>query len=148
MNKNVKVTAVKGNVIIPSKNPEVSFVRVESRTNEIDDNGWVKETYKAAFIKGSPKALAGLGYSDGQMIGGRINLTETTETPEFNAEDAMKLAGDTGVACTIGGAPIYRVMNYSSNEEGQDTLLAHDNKEEILAAQTELASATEEADLD
>jgi hypothetical protein len=148
MDKHVKVTAVKGNVIIGSKNPEVSFIRVESRTTEVNAEGWAVPSYKSAFIKGAPAVLAGFGFSDGQMIDGNIQLVETLEAPKFKPEDAMKMAGgDTGVACSVGGSPIYKVMTFSGGAPQADVLLAHDNKAEIKAAQAALELATKDAGL-
>ena len=46
----------------------------------------------------------------------------------------MKVAGETGIVCTFGGLPIYRRTKYSLDGLATDSLIKHDNVEELRAA--------------
>jgi hypothetical protein len=55
----------------------------------------------------------------------------------FNAKDPerdLKVAGSTGIVCTLDGLPIYRKTYYSIKSNVEDIFVQHDNKEEIKAA--------------
>jgi len=136
MSNKVKVTAVNGNVVIPSSNnPKYGYVRVESVEMQLE-NGWVRQSKRSALLRGEVDVLSQLGFSEGQTLPGKIVLKETT-TP-LNANDltqGIKQAGETGVACKVGDQPIYREAFYTTNMDATDVLLAHTNGEEIKAAQ-------------
>jgi len=127
----VKVTANEaGLVIVPSKNnPAFGYARVEQNT------GWARKSTRSALIQGEVEILASMGLHNGKTLPGKIIVVESTEP--FNAENPdadLKVAGDTGVTCKIGGAPIYRKAFYDESGTGMDSLLSHDNIEEISAA--------------
>ena len=50
----------------------------------------------------------------------------------FNDYSQPKIAGESGVICKIEGQPIYSRIVYDRSGTMQDTLIAHDNKEEIM----------------
>ena len=139
----VKVTATKNGLIIPSKNPAYSSVRVASEGIEMK-NGWARKVSRSAFIKGETDVLKA-SFTDGMKLPGQIVVTEShTPTNPDNIQQDLKIAGDCGVVCSIGGTPIYRASHYSADLSEQSTYLEHDNKEEIKAAQVALAEASSE----
>jgi hypothetical protein len=148
---NVTVSADKktGAIVVPTKNPEFGYIRLEQRSHSFDENGFMRPVVKSALIKGKVADLKTLGYTKGKVLEGQIVVTEsTTPSNPGNLMQDQKIAGDSGVACSIGGAPIYRTARYTMDLEAQDTLLAHDNKDAIKAAQAELATSEEPANLD
>ena len=149
MNK-VQVTADEaGAVVRVSKNPEFGVIRVEETSVSHGADGWARKTTKSALIKGTVSDLKEFGYSNGQKISGQVVIVESLEpTNPSNLEQDAKIAGDSGVPCTLGGAQIYRTGLYTTNPEATDTLIAHDNSEAIKSAQAELAGANESANLD
>jgi hypothetical protein len=46
----------------------------------------------------------------------------------------LKIAGETGVVCTLGGLPIYRRTKFSFAGNAEDMLIKHDNVDELRAA--------------
>ena len=46
----------------------------------------------------------------------------------------LKIAGKTGIVCTVEGQPIYRKVIYSTKANAKDELIAHDNVEELRSA--------------
>lgn len=143
----VKVCAFEGKVVVPNaNNPEYGSIRVEQNVTSF--NGGFMETKKrSAFLNGKTEELkawaASNGITEGSLIDGHIAIKESlepiiSERPDFG----YKLAGDTGVVCKVDGQPIYRQSIFSQTEQ-DDTLLEHDNGDEIKLAQERLA---EEAD--
>jgi hypothetical protein len=51
-----------------------------------------------------------------------------------NPDRDLKIAGDTGIVCTLGGMPIYRRTKFSFNEATADTAVEHDNVDELRSA--------------
>lgn len=126
-----------GNVIIVSKNnPEYGFIRVEQSRMLVDDRGWARKKTVSALIPGKVEDLKGFDWSAGECVTGKVVVNESL-TP-FNAEQPdrdLKIAGDTGVICTVDGNPIYRKTVFSFDASTPDTFIKHDNVEEIRAAQ-------------
>jgi hypothetical protein len=135
----VTVTANdEGQVIVPSKNPEFGYIRVEQKSSRMV-NGWVRPENKSALIKGAVEDLKALGYHQGQTLEGKIVIVESLEP--VNADDpkqGIKMSGDNGIACTFEGQPIYREAYYTEDMEATDTLIAHDNVEEVRAHSAKL----------
>jgi hypothetical protein len=46
----------------------------------------------------------------------------------------LKIAGDTGIICSVEGQPIYRKTIYSSASNAEDVLIKHDNVDELRTA--------------
>lgn len=132
----VKVTAANGQVVVQSENsPEYGYIRVESTEMQME-NGWVRESKRSALLRGKVEVLSKLNFSEGQTLPGKIVIRETTTPINSNdLEQGLKKAGDVDVICKVGGKSIYREAFYTTNLETTDTLLAHDNSEEIKAAQ-------------
>lgn len=126
-----------GNVIVTSKNnPEYGFIRVEQSRMLVDDRGWARKKTVSALIPGKVDDLQGFDWSAGEVVQGKVVVIESL-TP-FNEQDPsrdLKIAGDTGVICTVEGNPIYRKTVYSQDANTVDTFVKHDNVDEIRAAQ-------------
>ena len=133
----VVVTADKnGNIVgISENNPEYGYVRVEQTGSFINDQGWLRISRRSALIKGLVKDLVETRFTEGQQLPGRIVVIEALEP--FNTENPdrdLKIAGDTGIVCTLGGMPIYRRTKFSFNEATADTAVEHDNVDELRSA--------------
>lgn len=144
MNNSVKVTANEsGQVVNLSSNPEYGYIRV-TQTRTVFEGGWMRKKNLSAIISGPTADLKAAGFVNGQSLPGNIIVSEQT-TP-FNAENPekdLKIAGDTGVICTVGGEPIYRKTFYTEEAGASDITLAHDNQDEIQARRAELEAEAE-----
>lgn len=139
-NQKVRVTADElGNVITQSLNPEIGYIRIEQQLHTIGLNNWVKNERRSALIFGNIKDLAVLNFKKDQLLDGKIVVDESLQpfNPE-TAEREMKLAGSTGVVCRVDDQPIYRRTRYTMNMDEQDTLIQHNNTEEIKEALSSL----------
>lgn len=136
-----------GNVIVTSKNnPEYGFIRVEQSRMLVDDRGWARKKTVSALIPGKVEDLQGFDWSAGEVVEGKVVVIESL-TP-FNEQDPsrdLKIAGDTGVICTVDGNPIYRKTVYSQDANTADTFVKHDNVDEIRAAQQVMTETLNEA---
>jgi hypothetical protein len=134
----VRVTAdTNGNVIgVSQNNPEYGYVRVEQSVTQISEAGWLKPVKRSALIKGKVEDLAQAGFVEGHELSGKIIVKEslTAFNPE-NPDRDLKIAGTTGVVCTIDDQPIYRQTFYTANQEAYDELITHDNTVEIREVQ-------------
>jgi hypothetical protein len=134
----VRVAAdINGNVIgVSQNNPEYGYVRVEQSVTQISEAGWLKPVKRSALIKGKVEDLAEAGFVEGHELSGKIIVREslTAFNPE-NPDRDLKIAGATGVVCTIDDQPIYRQTFYTSNQEAYDDLITHDNTVEIREVQ-------------
>jgi hypothetical protein len=138
MNSKVTVLAdeTTGAVVNQSENnADYGFVRVQQQRTMIDDNGFLRRKSISALVPGTIAELNDAGFYAGQQIDGKIVVEESlepfnTKTPERD----LKVAGETGVVCTLGGLPIYRRTLLSFDATAADTLIKHDNVEELRAA--------------
>lgn len=147
----VIVTAVSGNVVIPSKNnAKWGHIRVEQHRIIIDERGFGRMKPVSALIPGLIKDLKRFGWFEGQELMGTIVFKEQL-TP-FNKKEPQrdyKIAGKTGIVCCIDGSPIYRKTFYSPNPNAQDVFIldalgnpmSHTNGDEIRLAYKEMAEA-------
>ena len=138
MNSKVIVTAdpTTNSVVNVSQNkPEWGYIRVQQVRTMIDDNGFLKRKSVSAIVPALLEDLQASGFFAGQQLDGKIIVEESLEpfnkkTPERD----LKVAGETGIVCTFGGLPIYRRTKYSLDGLATDTLIKHDNIEELRAA--------------
>jgi hypothetical protein len=122
-------------VINQSANPIFGYVRVVQNRVVIDDNGFMKRKEFSALIHGLIEDLQSVGYYDGMELNGTIVAEESLDP--FNKKEpskSIKKAGDSNVACTLGGFPIHRRTKYTAKSGAEDILIAHDNKAEVKAA--------------
>jgi hypothetical protein len=127
--------ATTGSVINMSSNPEFGYVRVEQSVNQYDDNGFLRRKKLSAIISAPIGDLQEAGYYAGQLLDGKIIIQEST-TPwnEKNPERDLKVAGETGIVCTVEGQPIYRRTLVSFINDAQDDLIQHDNVDQLRTA--------------
>jgi hypothetical protein len=144
MNSKVIVTAdaTTNSVVNVSENPEYGWIRVEQVRTMVDDNGFLKRKVVSAIVPGLLSDLQSSGFFAGQQLDGKIVVQESLEpfnkkTPERD----LKIAGDTGVVCSIGGLPIYRKTVWSLDATAQDTLIKHDNVEQLRNAYANASKA-------
>ena len=136
----VKADETTGSVInVSTKNSLYGFIKVEQVKTIIDDNGFLSAKPISALIIGSLLDLKLTGFYAGQKLDGKIVIEESlTPFNEKNAEREIKVAGDTGILCTVEGQPIYRRTRFSYNANITDTFIKHDNIEELRAAYSPL----------
>jgi hypothetical protein len=138
-NSNVVVVADElGNVIRQSKtNSDYGFIKLEQkrfilgngRTNFVD----AKPVTTILLEKVS--VLQTLELQANEVLVGKIIIKESLVP--FNKNDAdrdLKVAGQTGIVCSVDGQPIYRKTFFIGDVSAQDTLVAHDNGEAISLA--------------
>ncbi len=58
-------------------------------------------------------------------------MSLNTENPDRD----LKIAGSTGIPCTLDDQPIYRQSFYTTNESAQDQLIMHNNGDDIRSVQ-------------
>jgi hypothetical protein len=131
------MTDQQGRVLIPTSNPDYSYIKIKQDVVDFSESGWVRDRTRHALIKGPTSLLERLNYKAGQEIPGRIVVKErTTPWKEDQADREMKMAGTTGIPCRLGDEPIYRVAFYDRHGSMEDILVQHDNQDEIRQANT------------
>jgi hypothetical protein len=141
MSNQVIVTAQEGGAIIVQSinNPDFGYIRVEQNRTSIGNDGWVKSKHLSALIRGTVKTLKTLNYKEGQLLSGKITIIEQTEPfNNANPEKDYKIAGETGIICTIEGHPIFRNCFYTEDNSTPDVFVAHDNAADIKTKLAEL----------
>jgi hypothetical protein len=135
MTTKVKVQADDlGNVIIPTSNPEIGYIKLEQKCNIINGN-WVKNQKKTCLIFGKFDELKDFNFTKDQELDGQIIIEESfIPFNENNAEKEMKMAGNSGIPCLLDGQPIYRRTRYTTNMNEQDLLIQHNNTVQIKEA--------------
>lgn len=144
MNSKVKVIGdANGVVINQSQNsPEYGYVRVEQVRTLVDDNGFLRRKSVSALIQGTIADLQESGFYAGQELPGNVVVMESMEPfNKKNPERDYKVAGETGILCTVEGAPIFRKTVYTTASNAEDVTIKHDNVEELRIAYAKQASA-------
>lgn len=134
---NVKVVLnVDGSLISTSpSNPDWGWYKVEQERMTINDEGVARMEKLSAIVQGWMKDISGLKWKEGMVLPGKIIIRESlTPFNKKNPEKDLKVAGESGIVCSVAGAPIYRRYFYNVNPNAVDQLIAHDNKEEIKEA--------------
>jgi hypothetical protein len=129
-------------VNVSENNPDYGYIRVQQIRTMIDDNGFLRRKPVSALIPGTLSELTESGFYAGQQLDGKIVVEESLEP--FNAktpERDLKIAGETGIVCTIGGLPIYRRTKFTLDGNAQDTLIKHDNVDQLRAAYANASKA-------
>jgi hypothetical protein len=125
-----------GSVITVSENnPEYGFVKVAQVRTMFDDNGFIRARKVNALIPGTIEELQMAGFFVGQELPGKVLIKESV-TP-FNEKDPsrdLKIAGSTGIVCSVNGQPIYRKTVYTNMSNAEDVLVQHDNVEQLRNA--------------
>lgn len=145
MESKVRVVAdAAGNVIVKSLNsPEFGYIRVVQDRVIFDESGFMSKKPTGAIINGLITDLQSMNWVKDQELTGRVVIKHSLEP--FNKkspERDYKVAGDTGITCCVDGKPIYRKTFYSADPNTLDSpVILHDNKEDIVAKQTEMKAA-------
>lgn len=146
---NSKVTVLgdsaTGSVVNQSSNPAYGYITLSQNRNLINANGFLERKRVTFLLKGEIEQLQELNYTAGQELPGTIWVEEST-TPFRKPELDLKVAGDTGIVCTVNGNPIYRRTRYSTNPETVDMTIQHDNIEELRSAYKSKQSAVKAND--
>jgi hypothetical protein len=122
-------------VNVSQNNTDYGYIRVQQVRTMIDDNGFLRRKPVSALIPGTLAELKDSGFFAGQQLDGKIVVEESLEPfNEKTPERDLKIAGETGVVCTLGGLPIYRRTKMSFDGSASDTLIKHDNVEQLRAA--------------
>lgn len=145
MNSKVKVVgdSTTGAVVnLSDNNPVYGYIRLEQTRVMIDDNGFVKPRTISTLLQGEVETLESLNYFAGQELPGTIAIKESLEPfNKKNPERDLKIAGETGIVCTLKGAPIFRKTVYSTVSNTEDVLIKHDNVDELRAAYANKSNA-------
>lgn len=144
MNSKVKVVGdpTTNTVIVQSKNNvDYGHIRVSQSRSLVGNDGFYRNIEVSALIHGYISDLKHSGYHINQELDGRIVIRESLEPfNKLSPERDLKIAGDTGVVCSVEGQPIYRKVIYTDLNTIQETLVAHDNMDEIRAANRAVVS--------
>lgn len=145
MNSTVKVVAdaTTGAVVkISDNNPDFASVRLEQVRTVIGNNNFIERKVVSTLLQGAAADLTAMGFYAGQELPGTIVIEESmTPFNKKTPERDLKVAGETGIICTVGGQPIYRRAVYSTASNAQDTLIKHDNVEQLRSAYAQANSA-------
>lgn len=139
----VKVEANReGNLISISKNnPEWGWIRLTQTRHILDEEtGVMKTQYCSALVQGRIEDLEKLGWEDGMELEGKIIFKDSmTPFRKVNPEKDFKVAGKSGIACTVNGKHIYRKYFYTRNPDAKDVFIQHDEdcRQAIAAAYNE-----------
>jgi len=120
---------------VSEKNPEYAYVRVQQIRTVVDDSGFLRRKPVNAIIPGHIDDMKAMNFFADQELPGTVLIKEALVP--FNAKDPerdLKVAGSTGIVCTLDGLPIYRKTYYSIKSNVEDIFVQHDNKEQIKAA--------------
>ena len=146
----VVADATTGSVInLSTTNPVYGYVRLEQKRSIVDDNGFLRLKPVSTLLHGTITELTASGFYAGQELSGQIVVQESLTA--FNAkapQKDLKVAGSTGIVCTLDGAPIYRRTLYTEASNAQDKTIKHDNVSQLreaYAVQAGKSSALENA---
>ena len=138
MNSTVKIVAdaTTGAVVRVSEiNPEFASVRLEQVRTVIGNNNFIERKTVSTLLQGATADLTAMGFYAGQELPGTIVIEESlTPFNKKNPERDLKIAGETGIICSVGGQPIYRRAVFSTASNATDTLIKHDNVEQLRSA--------------
>lgn len=112
------------------------FIRLASMN--LGDNFKVNYLKTNAFQPDTKlhQLLTAMSLGAGSVMPGKLIVEESTVPFSItNPNRDIKMAGNTGIECTFEGKPVYRRVKHTVNVAAVDTLVAHDNREEIRNAQ-------------
>ena len=116
-------------------NSEYGYVRVQQIRTMIDDNGFLRRKPVSAILHGNIEDMKAMNFYGEQEMPGKILIKESllpfnTKNPERD----LKIAGQTGIVCTLDGEPIYRRTRVTFNLSETDAPIKHNNTAELQAA--------------
>lgn len=121
-----------GVITVSQNNPEYGWVTLR-QDQILINNGWVQNKSLSTIVMGRVADLEAMNLAEGEVLDGQIIVREQTE-PFTSADRDVKVAGATGIVCSVGGNPIYRKTFYTLDTNQKSVFVQHDNAEEIRAA--------------
>ena len=122
-------------VNVSENNSDYGYVRVSQVRTVVDDNGFLRRKQITALMPALVEDLTEMRLFSGQQLDGKIVVEESLEPFNTkNPERDLKVAGETGIVCTLGGYPIYRRTKFSFDSNAADVSVKHDNVEELRNA--------------
>jgi hypothetical protein len=136
-----------GNHITASSTPGFGYIRLVQSRPVFNEQNFLKIQTVSSLVHGTLADLRSLGWEPNAEIPGNLVIKESVVP--FNKKDPdrdLKIAGKTGIVCSLNGQPIYRKAFYDKTGLQEDVLVQHDNIEEIRQAFAAIEEA-EETDL-
>jgi hypothetical protein len=125
--------ATGGVINVSENNPEWGYVKVQ-QTVIVVDKSIATRRVRTALINAQLIDLELMDFHAGQQLDGRIVVEESLiPFNKTNPNRDLKVAGSTGIPCTINGQNIYRRTYFTTKESAKDVEIAHDNVEELRA---------------
>lgn len=123
-------------------NPEWGYVQLAQDKSSIEGN-FLRKRRATCIINGPLEDLKA-SFSAGMELEGQIIAKESlTPVNPDDLSQGVKMAGDSGIACTVGGKPVYRTTEFTTDLSATDELVKHDNGEAISAFYAEQREAEE-----
>ena len=119
-------------VNVNSNSPEYGYVRIGQTISKFNPDGWISTEERYFLLKGKLEALQNSGLDSNSVLPGKLIRQESLEP--FDDYSQPKVAGSSGVVCKVNGQPIYSRVVWDQTGTAHDVLIAHDNKEEIIAS--------------
>ena len=125
-----------GNIIRQSSNnAEFGHIRLEQQTVSFGNTGWVKSSNRTTLLHGKMDDLQSLNLNESTPLNGKIIVKESVTPFSNNDPDRdLKIAGETGIICSVDDQPIYRKTFFVADTTAQDVLIAHTNGDAIREA--------------
>tara|TARA_R110000803_G_scaffold121628_1_gene189731 strand:- start:3502 stop:4083 length:582 start_codon:yes stop_codon:yes gene_type:complete len=125
-----------GNIIRQSSNnAEFGHIRLEQQTVSFGNTGWVKSSNRTTLLHGKMDDLQSLNLNESTPLNGKIIVKESVTPFSNNDPDRdLKIAGETGIVCSVDDQPIYRKTFFVADITAQDVLIAHTNGDAIREA--------------
>jgi hypothetical protein len=123
-------------VVVPfTGNPSLGYVQILQIRSTVS-RGWDNEKELWATQKGKVDTLS-RKYQAGMAILGKIVISESLEptNPKDETQDVKYLSqdlADAGIACTLGGKPVYQQKWLSMDLNEADSIIKHDNHEALV----------------
>ena len=125
-----------GNIIRQSSNnAEFGHIRLEQQTVTFGNTGWVKSSNRTTLLHGKMDDLQSLNLNESTPLNGKIIVKESVTPFSNNDPDRdLKIAGETGIICSVDDQPIYRKTFFVADITAKDVLIAHTNGDAIREA--------------
>lgn len=129
---------------VSENNPDYAWVRLQQIRTVVDDNGFLRRKPVSALLMGNVEDMKAMNFFADQQLPGNILIKESLICfNDKNPDRDLKIAGETGIVCTLEDMPIYRKTYYTTKSNVEDIFVQHDNKDEIKAANSNSRNNTE-----
>ena len=143
-------------------NAEFGFITLTSSQQTVSPDGWIREQTRTTLLRAETPVLERFVKDSRNLtLPGQIVVNEFVESqvpPAYRGrlnekvpyEDAIagfiKRAGKDGIELTVGGERILRFTTYDMSGSLSDSIVAHDNTDDVKASKSQSANS-KEADL-